>query len=111
MPARPPSQAPADAILGITVAYKQDKDPRALNLGVGAYRTEVGARALGGGLGDWVGACGWTADAPAGGSAGTRPGATFPWRPIPGPTTRTALAGGQAPGAASGEGCGASAVG
>ncbi|KAL6770488.1 AST1 [Auxenochlorella protothecoides x Auxenochlorella symbiontica] len=35
-------EAPADAILGISVAYKNDKNPRALNLGVGAYRTEDG---------------------------------------------------------------------
>ena len=38
----PGLQAPPDAILGISVAYRNDKDPRALNLGVGAYRTEVG---------------------------------------------------------------------
>ncbi|KDD77066.1 class I/II aminotransferase, partial [Helicosporidium sp. ATCC 50920] len=36
-----PEAAP-DAILGISAAFKQDKDPRALNLGVGAYRTEEG---------------------------------------------------------------------
>jgi hypothetical protein len=34
-------QAPADGILGITEAFKADGDSRKLNLGVGAYRTEV----------------------------------------------------------------------
>jgi len=34
-------QAPADAILGITTAYNADEDNRKINLGVGAYRTEV----------------------------------------------------------------------
>jgi hypothetical protein len=36
------SQAPPDAILGISVAFRADTDPRKLNLGVGAYRTEDG---------------------------------------------------------------------
>ena len=35
-------KAPNDPILGITLAYKADTDPRKLNLGVGAYRTEEG---------------------------------------------------------------------
>jgi len=35
-------QAPPDAILGISEAFKKDQDPRKLNLGVGAYRTEEG---------------------------------------------------------------------
>ena len=35
-------QAPPDAILGITEAFKADSDSKKLNLGVGAYRTEVG---------------------------------------------------------------------
>ena len=34
-------QAPPDAILGITEAFKKDDSPQKLNLGVGAYRTEV----------------------------------------------------------------------
>jgi hypothetical protein len=34
-------QAPPDPILGVTEAWKADSDPRKLNLGVGAYRTEV----------------------------------------------------------------------
>ena len=34
-------QAPPDAILGISEAFKADTNPRKLNLGVGAYRTEV----------------------------------------------------------------------
>lgn len=34
-------QAPPDAILGITEAFKADSDSSKLNLGVGAYRTEV----------------------------------------------------------------------
>ena len=34
-------QAPPDAILGITEAFKKDTSPQKLNLGVGAYRTEV----------------------------------------------------------------------
>jgi hypothetical protein len=36
-------QAPPDGILGITEAFKADGDSRKLNLGVGAYRTEVRA--------------------------------------------------------------------
>ena len=35
------AQAPPDAILGITEAFKADSDSKKLNLGVGAYRTEV----------------------------------------------------------------------
>lgn len=35
-------QGPPDAILGITDAFKKDPSPEKLNLGVGAYRTEVG---------------------------------------------------------------------
>ena len=35
------AQAPPDAILGITEAFKADSDSQKLNLGVGAYRTEV----------------------------------------------------------------------
>ena len=34
-------QAPPDAILGISEAFKADTNPQKLNLGVGAYRTEV----------------------------------------------------------------------
>ncbi|KAJ2356735.1 aspartate transaminase aat1 [Coemansia sp. RSA 2618] len=33
---------PPDAILGITEAFKRDTDPRKMNLGVGAYRTDSG---------------------------------------------------------------------
>jgi aspartate aminotransferase len=33
---------PPDAILGITEAFKADKDSRKINLGVGAYRDENG---------------------------------------------------------------------
>eukprot|EP00758_Cryptobia_borreli_P005156 Tbor_TRINITY_DN4757_c0_g1::TRINITY_DN4757_c0_g1_i1::g.17086::m.17086/K14455/GOT2; aspartate aminotransferase, mitochondrial len=32
---------PADPILGITTAYKQDTDPRKVNLGVGVYRDDA----------------------------------------------------------------------
>eukprot|EP00761_Pharyngomonas_kirbyi_P012597 gb/GECH01012624.1/.p1 GENE.gb/GECH01012624.1/~~gb/GECH01012624.1/.p1 ORF type:complete len:466 (+),score=110.46 gb/GECH01012624.1/:1-1398(+) len=35
-------EAPRDPILGITLAFKEDKHPKKLNLGVGAYRTEEG---------------------------------------------------------------------
>ncbi|KAI8867351.1 mitochondrial aspartate aminotransferase-like protein [Ramicandelaber brevisporus] len=35
-------QGPPDAILGITEAFKADKDPRKINLGVGAYRDDQG---------------------------------------------------------------------
>ncbi|KAK9788453.1 hypothetical protein WJX73_007890 [Symbiochloris irregularis] len=35
-------QAPPDAILGITEAFKRDKSKDKINLGVGAYRTEEG---------------------------------------------------------------------
>jgi hypothetical protein len=34
-------QAPPDAILGISEAFKADTSPDKMNLGVGAYRTEV----------------------------------------------------------------------
>jgi len=34
--------APVDPILGTTTAFKEDSDPRKINLGVGAYRTEEG---------------------------------------------------------------------
>jgi hypothetical protein len=34
-------QAPPDAILGISEAFKADNSPEKLNLGVGAYRTEA----------------------------------------------------------------------
>jgi len=33
-------QAPPDPILGVSEAFKADSDPKRLNLGVGAYRTE-----------------------------------------------------------------------
>jgi len=32
--------APADPILGTTIAWRNDKDPKKMNLGVGAYRTD-----------------------------------------------------------------------
>ncbi|KAJ1913354.1 aspartate transaminase aat1 [Tieghemiomyces parasiticus] len=35
-------QGPPDAILGVTEAFKADKDPRKMNLGVGAYRDDQG---------------------------------------------------------------------
>ncbi|KAJ1652659.1 aspartate transaminase aat1 [Dispira simplex] len=35
-------QGPPDAILGVTEAFKADKDPRKMNLGVGAYRDNDG---------------------------------------------------------------------
>jgi len=35
-------QAPPDAILGVTEAWRKDTDEKKLNLGVGAYRTEEG---------------------------------------------------------------------
>jgi aspartate/tyrosine/aromatic aminotransferase len=35
-------QAPADAILGLTVGFKNDKNPKKCNLGVGAYRDDNG---------------------------------------------------------------------
>ena len=35
-------QAPADPILGLSIGFKNDKDSRKVNLGVGAYRTEDG---------------------------------------------------------------------
>jgi len=35
-------EAPADPILGLTVAFKADTDKNKMNLGVGAYRTEDG---------------------------------------------------------------------
>ena len=34
-------QAPNDPILGVTIAFNNDTHPDKLNLGVGAYRTEV----------------------------------------------------------------------
>merc|ERR1719262_707878 len=34
--------APPDAILSLATNYKEDKDPRKVNLGIGAYRTEEG---------------------------------------------------------------------
>jgi len=34
--------APADPILGTTIAWRNDKDPKKINLGVGAYRTNDG---------------------------------------------------------------------
>ena len=34
-------QAPPDAILGISEAFKADSHPNKMNLGVGAYRTEA----------------------------------------------------------------------
>ncbi|KAF9333524.1 Aspartate aminotransferase, cytoplasmic [Linnemannia elongata] len=34
--------APADVIFALTAAYKADTDPKKVNLGVGAYRTEEG---------------------------------------------------------------------
>lgn len=33
---------PPDPILGVTEAFKADKDPRKINLGVGAYRDDQG---------------------------------------------------------------------
>ena len=33
-------QGPADPILGVTEAFKRDKDPKKVNLGVGAYRDD-----------------------------------------------------------------------
>ena len=33
---------PADPILGVSEAFKKDKDPRKMNLGVGAYRDDKG---------------------------------------------------------------------
>lgn len=35
-------EAPADPILGVSVAYQADTHPNKLNLGVGAYRTDEG---------------------------------------------------------------------
>jgi aspartate/tyrosine/aromatic aminotransferase len=32
----------ADTVAGVTEAFKADKDPRKINLGVGAYRDEHG---------------------------------------------------------------------
>merc|ERR1712226_17075 len=34
--------APADPILGTVIAWRNDKDPNKMNLGVGAYRTDEG---------------------------------------------------------------------
>ena len=33
---------PPDAILGVTEAFKRDTNPKKINLGVGAYRTDEG---------------------------------------------------------------------
>jgi aspartate aminotransferase len=33
---------PPDAILGVTEAFKQDTNPKKVNLGVGAYRDDNG---------------------------------------------------------------------
>ena len=33
-------RAPADPILGVSVAFRESTNPNKLNLGVGAYRTE-----------------------------------------------------------------------
>jgi aspartate aminotransferase len=33
---------PRDAILGVTEAFKADKNPKKINLGVGAYRDDKG---------------------------------------------------------------------
>ena len=38
---QPYVQAPPDAILGISEAFKKDQSSKKINLGVGAYRTEV----------------------------------------------------------------------
>ena len=35
-------EVPADPILGLSLAYKADTDPRKVDLGVGAYRTDEG---------------------------------------------------------------------
>ena len=35
---------PRDPILGVAEAYKADTDPRKVNVGVGAYRTDEGNR-------------------------------------------------------------------
>jgi aspartate aminotransferase, cytoplasmic len=35
-------QAPADPILSLTTNFKNDKDPKKVNLGVGAYRDNNG---------------------------------------------------------------------
>ena len=34
--------APPDAILGTTIAFNRDQDPKKMNLGVGAYRCDMG---------------------------------------------------------------------
>ena len=36
------AMAPADPILGLTAAFKTDKNPKKVNLGVGAYRDNNG---------------------------------------------------------------------
>lgn len=36
------TQAPPDAILGVSDAFKKDSDPRKVSLGVGAYRDNNG---------------------------------------------------------------------
>lgn len=35
-------QAPVDAILGLSIGYKADKNPNKVNLGIGAYRSSDG---------------------------------------------------------------------
>lgn len=45
VPRLSPPQAPPDPIIGVNDSYRADTDPRKLNLGVGAYRTEVGPSA------------------------------------------------------------------
>ncbi|VAH79927.1 unnamed protein product [Triticum turgidum subsp. durum] len=40
------AQGPEDPILGVTVAYNKDPSPVKVNLGVGAYRTEVRGKPL-----------------------------------------------------------------
>lgn len=36
------TQAPTDAILGLSIGYKNDKNPNKVNLGIGAYRSSDG---------------------------------------------------------------------
>jgi aspartate aminotransferase len=36
------TMAPADPILSLSIGYKNDKDPKKVNLGIGAYRCEKG---------------------------------------------------------------------
>lgn len=35
-------KGPEDAILGVTIAYNKDENPKKINLGVGAYRDDNG---------------------------------------------------------------------